>query len=438
MSEISGSFDARPSLSWVEAANDAQHGFPLASLPYCAFSPPNGVARLGVGIGDEVLDLRAAAEMGLIAEGNTALRDACRARDLNALMACGPSTWLALRSNLTALLQTDADDDVQGNVRPLLCPMDEVRFALPVAVGDYTDFYASRDHALNVGKLFRPERPLLPNYNWVPIGYHGRASSIVISGAGVQRPWGQQLPPGATQPVFEATKQLDYEVELAAYVGIANQLGSPVGVADAASHVFGYSLLNDWSARDIQSWEYQPLGPFLGKSFATSVSPWVVPAVALLPYSVPARQRMNDVPQPLTYLAETSDARNALGVQLEVWLRTADMVEAGESPALISSANARDLHWTFAQMIAHHTSNGCNLRMGDLLASGTVSGARSGSEGCLLERTKRGAEPLLLPNGQARTFLQDGDEVILRGYCEREGLPRISFGECRGSVLPAL
>ena len=437
MRETPGSFETNHVLSWIEAANDPQQGFPLASLPYCAFHGADGVPRLGVGIGDEVLNLRAAAELGHIAEGNTVLREVCRNRDLNALMACGPSAWSTLRSDIMSLLHADADKDVQQNLRPLLCPMDEVRFALPVTIGDYTDFYASRDHAMNVGKLFRPERPLLPNYDWVPIGYHGRASSIVISGTAVQRPRGQQLLPGSAQPVFEATKQLDYEVELAAYIGVGNDLGSAVAIGDAASHIFGYSLLNDWSARDIQSWEYQPLGPFLGKSFATSVSPWVVPADALEAYRLPARPRDNNMPKPLRYLAEAADARSALDVQTEVWLRSADMAEAGEAPVLVSSGNAETLHWSFAQMIAHHTSNGCNLRVGDLLASGTVSGSSHGSEGCLLERTKRGVDRLVLPNGEERAFLQDGDEVILRAFCEREGLSRISLGECRGKVLPA-
>ncbi len=424
--------------SWIDSANDPKQGFPLSSLPFCAFLAPDGIARIGIGIGDEVLNLRAAVEGGFLAQQDGALQRACASSTLNILMACGHAGWSALRRELTTLLSEHAERDLQQSLRALLCPADELHFTLPVDIRDYTDFYASRDHAMNVGKLFRPTQPLLPNYDWVPIGYHGRASSIIISGRDVRRPRGQQLRPRAAAPVLEPTQQLDYEAELAAYVGVENRLGFPVPITDAQDHIFGFSLLNDWSARDIQSWEYQPLGPFLGKSFATSVSPWVIPSASLEPYRVSARERAGGLPKPLAYLAEAEGSHTALDIQLEVWLQTEQMICEGDAPVRMSSANTKDLHWSFAQMLAHHTSNGCNLQIGDLLGSGTVSGSAPGSEGCLLERTKRGEEPLLLPKGETRAFLHDGDEVILRGYCEREGLPRVSFGECRGKVLPAL
>ena len=424
--------------SWIDSANDPAQGFPLTSLPFCAFLAADGTARIGVGIGDEVLNLRAAVEGGFLVPHDGTLQRACASSTLNILMACGRGSWSALRRELKTLLSEHVDADLQQSLRALLCPANELHFTLPVHVTDYTDFYASRDHAVNVGKLFRPNQPLLPSYDWVPIGYHGRASSIIISGRDVLRPHGQQLRSGDAAPVFEPTQQLDYEAELAAYVGVENRLGVPVPITNAEDHIFGYSLLNDWSARDIQSWEYQPLGPFLGKSFATSVSPWVIPSASLEPYRVSARERAQGVPKPLAYLAEAEGSHTALDIQLEVWLQTEQMICEGDAPVRMSSANAKDLHWSFAQMLSHHTSNGCNLQIGDLLGSGTVSGSAPRSEGCLLERTKRGAEPLSLPNGETRAFLQDGDEVILRGYCEREGLPRISFGDCRGKVLPAL
>ena len=423
--------------SWIEDANDPANGFPLSSLPYCAFNAEDGSTRLGVGLGGVALDLRGAAEAGLVGQSDPPLRDACTASQLNDLMILGPRMWSALRAQLATLFDRTASAEVRSALSGLLRPMSELRFELPVNVTDYTDFYASREHAINVGKLFRPNQPLLPNYDWVPIGYHGRASSIVISGTSVRRPHGQRSPQGASAPVFEPSKQLDYEVELAAYVATASELGEPVGINSAQQHIFGYSLLNDWSARDIQSWEYQPLGPFLGKNFATSISPWVIPSAALEPYQVSSRKRVGGEPAPLPYLTEDADARTALDISVEALLMTQRMREAGERSFLLSQANAKHLYWSFAQMIAHHTSNGCNLRAGNVFASGTISNATRGSEGCLLERGRRGADLLELPNGETRSFLEDGDEVILRGCCEGEDLPRISFGECRGIVLPA-
>jgi fumarylacetoacetase len=310
--------------------------------------------------------------------------------------------------------------------------MARARFRKPVTVANYTDFYASIHHATNIGKLFRPDQPLLPNYRWIPIGYHGRASSLLISGTGIRRPHGQFKLSGDDTPTFGPTTQLDYELEVAAIIGTGNPLGTPIPIAEAERHLFGLSLLNDWSARDIQAWEAQPLGPFLGKNFATSLSPWVIPMDALRPYRT---QLAPHDPAPLPYLAETS---YAIDLTLEVLLSTARMREASLPPISLSRSNLSDLHWSFAQMIAHHTSNGCNLVEGDILATGTVSGATPGSQGCLLEITQRGTLRIPLRNGEARTFLEDGDEVIFRGHCARAGLPTITFGECRGTILPAV
>jgi fumarylacetoacetase len=310
---------------------------------------------------------------------------------------------------------------------------------LPAAVGDYTDFYASLHHATNVGRMLRPDNPLLPNYKWVPIGYHGRASSLVASGTAVRRPSGQTEPgAGETAPRFGPSRNLDYELEVGAFLGPGNALGCPIPLAEAEAHLFGLCLVNDWSARDMQKWEYQPLGPFLAKSFATTVSPWVVTLEALAPYRVPATPRPEGDPEPLPHLADEDDrVRGGFDLRLEVLLLTRAMRERGEAPFLVSGSNLKDLYWTLAQMVAHHSSNGCNLRPGDLIASGTVSGPTPEQRGCLLERTWRGSEPLSLPGGEARRFLEDGDEVILRGRCEREGVARIGFGECRGIVAAA-
>jgi len=423
--------------SWVDSANDPAVGFPLQSLPYCAFAAPDGRGHLGLGIGAFILDLHELSAAGELASLSAEIQSACLAAQLNDLMRCGRTAWSALRDALIDLLRDDASATQRRALEPLLVPAENVRFAKPVAVGNYTDFYASIHHATNVGKLFRPDQPLLPNYKWVPIGYHGRASSLVISGTEIRRPCGQTTQPAESAPVFGPTSQLDYELEVAAYIGEGNALGEAIRVESAEPHIFGMSLLNDWSARDIQAWEYQPLGPFLGKSFASGVSPWVVPMEALLPFRLPPQPRASGDPEPLPYLTETSSALGAIDLKLEVFFTTARMRQASEAPVRLSAGNLRDLYWTFAQMIAHHSSNGCNLIEGDLLASGTVSGSDEGSRGCLLEITKRGASPLRLPNGEIRGFLEDGDEVILRGFCERDGFPRISFGECRGVIMPA-
>jgi fumarylacetoacetase len=402
--------------SWVDSANDPALGFPLQSLPYCSFVLPadgDGSAHLGVGIGTFILDLHVLCQTGLLASLSSEIRVACAASQLNQLMRCGPEAVSALRQTLVSLLSTGVSLAQQEAIAPMLVPAENVRFLKPVTIQNYTDFYAS-------------------------IGYHGRASSLVISGTAIHRPHGQIKPSTHDSPIFVTTSQLDYELEVAAYIGIRNQLGAPVPIADAESHIFGLSLLNDWSARDIQSWEYQPLGPFLGKSFATSISPWVVPMEALQPFRISQCSRPTGDPQPLAYLADLSDAQTgSIDMTLEVFLSTALMRADSLSPVRLSTGNLHDLYWTFAQMIAHHTSNGCNLVEGDLLASGTVSGLREGSEGSMLEITRRGASPLRFPNGEARTFLEAGDEVVFKGFCEKIGFPRISLGECRGTILPS-
>jgi fumarylacetoacetase len=428
--------------SFVESANAEGCDFPIQNLPYGAFTNgQNAGARLCVAIGDQVLDLAAAAELKLLDDAEVCLdgvcAEVCRESSLNALMGLGPRRWHALRKLLFELLA--ADSPHRAEAESCLLPQQDVTMVLPVAIGNYTDFYASVHHAANVGALFRPEHPLLPNYKWVPIAYHGRASSIVLSGSGVRRPWGQfkrqnSEPDGA--PQYAPSRRLDYELEVGALVGVGNEIGEAIPIAQAAEHIFGFCLVNDWSARDIQAWEYQPLGPFLAKNFATSLSPWVVTAEALIPFRVAACTRPAGDPQPLLYLTEPNDQqRGAFDITVEAYLQSAAMREARCPPYRISQGNLRDLYWTFAQMLTHHTSNGCDLRPGDLLASGTVSGASPSAGGCLLERTRGGAEPILLPNGEQRTFLEDGDEVLLRAFCERPGAARIGFGECTGTVI---
>jgi fumarylacetoacetase len=305
-------------------------------------------------------------------------------------------------------------------------------------IGNYTDFYASVYHATNIGKMFRPDQPLMPNYKWIPIGYHGRASSIVQSGTPIRRPSGQTMLDGASAPNFGPSRVLDYELEVGFFVGKGNEQGQPVSITEAEDHIFGLCLVNDWSARDIQRWEYQPLGPFLSKSFATTISPWIVTTEALAPFRVPAFEREADDPQPLLYLDSPQNReRGGFDIKLEVLIQTEQMRQQNLAPFRLSASNTKDLYWTFAQMLTHHSSNGCNLRSGDLLASGTVSGATKDSQGSLIELTERGSLPITLPTGEVRRFLEDGDEVILRGYCEREGFRRIGFGECRGKILPA-
>jgi fumarylacetoacetase len=348
-------------------------------------------------------------------------------------MELPPSELSDLRARLTTLLH---DAEYRHSVTPHLSPIAGAQMFLPVTIGDYTDFYASIYHATNVGKLFRPDNPLLPNYKYVPIGYHGRASSVVLSGTPVRRPNGQRKDPGAESPVFGPSQALDYELEAGFFVGRGSSAGKPVPIGEAQSHIFGMCLVNDWSARDIQAWESQPLGPFLSKSFATTISPWVVTMEALAPFRVPAFTRPSGDPQPLPYLdSPWESAHGGIDLTLEVWLSSARMRAAGLSPVRICRSNLSHLYWTLGQLLTHHASNGCNLRTGDLLASGTVSGPDDGQQGCLLETTRRGAAPIELPGSGTRKFLEDGDEVVIRGYCDKDGFARIGFGECRSLVL---
>ncbi len=424
--------------SWLESANADQTDFPLQNLPYGVFCTKAGLgSRIGVAIGTHILDLAAATVAGLIPDN---AGNACQQPTLNALMALGPRVWTALRARLSDLLGADTcpAGAVRTQVASCLLPAMDATMLLPATIGDYTDFYASIFHATNVGSMFRPDQPLLPNYKWVPLGYHGRGSSIAISGTPVRRPCGQLKPAEAPVPVFAACENLDYELELGAFVGPGNRPGERIPLAGASGHLFGLVLLNDWSARDIQTWEYQPLGPFLAKNFATTISPWVVTMESLAPFRIPASARSAGDPAPLPYLADAVDQANGgLDLVLEVFLLTTRMRQAGLAPHRLSSGDFRKMYWTFAQLLAHHSSNGCNLRPGDLLGSGTVSGETKDARGCLLELTWRGTAPLKLPSGEERKFLSDGDEVIFRGYCERAGARRIGLGECRGLVLPA-
>jgi fumarylacetoacetase len=426
--------------SWVESAQGATD-FPIQNLPFGVFRRQGAEAqpRVGVAIGDQILDLGAAGTAGGFSGRAARAAEACAAPSLNGLMALGREHWAALRAQISSLLASDSPayraDRRLG--QRLLVPMGEAELAVPVQIGDYSDFYASVYHATNVGSMFRPDNPLLPNYKWIPIGYHGRASSIVVSGTPVRRPQGQIKDLEAEAPVFGLTRALDYEMELGCYVGPGNPLGDTVPIAQANDHLFGVCLVNDWSARDIQSWEYQPLGPFLAKSFATSVSPWVVTMEALEPFRVLSFQRPSGDPAPLPYLDSPENrSRGGLDITVEVYLTSSRMREAGLQPLRLSRGTAAQLYWTLAQMLAHHASNGCNLRPGDLFATGTISGPAKASRGCLLELTWRGSEPIGLPTGETRRFLEDGDEVILRAFCERPGTARIGFGECRGLVIP--
>jgi fumarylacetoacetase len=430
--------------SWVDSANTAGTDFPIQNLPFGVFRrrEAGAEARVGAAIGDRILDLTGARSEGSLdgdraAAGLRLAADACASNSLNALMALGTAPRKALRERLHAMLRHDAPaSDRQTATRHLIAQAD-VDMLLPAAVGDYTDFYASIFHATNVGRLFRPDNPLLPNYKFIPIGYHGRASSLVATGTPVRRPSGQTRE-GDAEPKFGPTRALDYELELGFFVSAGNRLGEIIPVGEAEENIFGICLVNDWSARDLQAWEYQPLGPFLAKSFATSLSPWVVTMEALAPFRAPAFQRAEGDPAPLQYLFDQDDReKGGLDLWLEVSLLSARMREAGIAPAVLGRSNFRDMYWTMAQMLTHHASNGCNLRAGDLLASGTVSGADKTARGCLLELTARGQNPVTLPTGEQRKFLEDGDEIILQGFCERDGFRRIGLGSCRGTILPA-
>jgi fumarylacetoacetase len=423
--------------SWVESASSPDSDFPIQNLPFGVFrrAGTSESFRTGVAIGDQIVDLRALHELRLVSGSAGEVMSACTEPTLNTLMALGADAWSALRSVLSGLLREGAKEAIA--LRGALTPQQRAEFALPAKIGGYSDFYSSIHHATTVGALFRPDNPLLPNYKWIPIAYHGRASSIRVSGQELRRPRGQIKLAGSESPELLPTQRLDYELEVGIFIGSGNALGTPVAVEAAEQHVFGLCLLNDWSARDVQAWEYQPLGPFLAKNFATTLSPWIVTLEALAPYRTPWTRPASD-PQPLPYL-DYPQLREcgAIDLQLEAYLDTAQMRAAGASAHRLSHSSFRHSYWTVAQMVAHHTVNGCNLEPGDLLGSGTQSGPTADQAGSLLELTAGGKQPIVLPSDETRTFLLDGDRLTLRGWCERVGHPRVGFGEVAGTVLPA-
>jgi fumarylacetoacetase len=427
-----------PSLhSWVESANRPGADFPIQNLPFGVFrrAGSDESFRGGVAIGEAVLDLAVVRALGVLPAEAAAALEAASQPTLNAFMAQGVRATGILRAALSAALR--AGSPLESKLRAALLPQAEVEYSLPASIGDYTDFYSSIHHATAVGRLLRPDNPLLPNYKWLPVAYHGRSSSVAVSGQAFRRPVGQMLPPGARAPLFGPSRRLDYELELGLFIGQGNPLGERIGIEEAEEHVFGLCLLNDWSARDLQAWEYQPLGPFLGKNFATTLSPWIVTLEALAPFRSPWTRPPQD-PQPLPYLESlTQRERGAVDLHLEVYVETELMRTRALEPHRLSHSNFRDAYWTMAQMVAHHTVNGCNLRPGDLLGSGTQSGPTPEQAGSLLELTLGGQRELQLPSGETRGFLLDGDRVILRAWCERPGCTRIGLGEVAGTVLPA-
>jgi len=427
-----------PSLtSWVGSANQAGTDFPIQNLPFAVFKIANQEQdfRGGVAIGDQVLDLAALYQLNVFSGQVQEALAACTKDQLNDFMAMGKTVWSALRLALSKALREGSE--LQEQVSQCLVAQSDVEYALPCRIGDYTDFYTSIHHATSVGKKFRPDNPLLPNYKWVPIGYHGRSSSIEISGSNFRRPQGQTKAPTAAEPSFGPCKRLDYELEVGIFVGAGNELGEPIAIDNAENHVFGLCIFNDWSARDIQGWEYQPLGPFLSKNFASTISPWIVTTEALAPFRT-EWTRDEDDPQPMPYLeSENNRASGSFDIQLQVLLETEKMRTNSDAPTELSQSNFSDSYWTVAQMVAHHTVNGCNLQAGDMFGSGTQSGPNADEAGSLLELSNAGSEPIALPNGESRTFLEDGDNVIMQGWCEKEGAARIGFGFVEAMVLPA-
>ena len=425
--------------SWVASAN-GHADFPIQNLPFGIFMPSGSTPRGGVAIGDEIFDFRAAHEMDLFHGPATEAAQAACAPTLNALFALSTAARAALRRQLSALLDAGGRDRarIEGVRAQLLHRAADCRLELPAAIGDYTDFFAGIHHATNAGKLFRPENPLLPNYKYVPVGYHGRASSIVASDSDVRRPNGQRKPASETVPSFGPSRSLDYELELGVWIGPGNALGQPIPIAQAPDHIAGFCLLNDWSARDIQAWEYQPLGPFLGKSFCTTISPWVITPEALAPFRSAQPQRPAGDPAPLPYLFDASDqGGGGLAIELEVALLTPGLQAKKLPPHRLALSSSGHLYWTVAQLLAQHTCGGCNLRPGDLLGTGTISGPDESALGSLLELTAGGRRPVTLPSGETRRFLDDGDTVIMRARCRRDGFVAIGFGECRGTIVAA-
>ena len=425
--------------SWVASANGHPE-FPIQNLPLGVFSPAGVQPRGGIAIGDAILDLSAALEAGLFADVARDAAEAAAGGTLNPLLGLGAGARRALRQRVSDLL--DANGAERGKLDKLagrlLHRAADCALHVPAAIGDYTDFFAGIHHASTAGRINRPDNPLMPNYKYLPVAYHSRASSVRASGQAVRRPNGQRKLPEEAAPGFGPCRNLDYELELGAWIGPGNPLGRPIPIGAAGEHVAGFCLLNDWSARDIQLWEMPPLGPFLAKSFQTSISPWIVTAEALAPFRMPQPPRPAGDPAPLPHLLDAADQANgALDMQFEVLLLTPAMRSAGVAAHRLSAVGGDVLYWTVAQMVAHHTSNGCNLRPGDLFGSGTLSGPERGTEGCLLEMTRGGREPVALPNGETRRYLEDGDEVIFRAHCRRPGHVAIGFGECRGRVEPA-
>ena len=423
--------------SWVESANAADTDFPVQNLPFGRFKRlgVDEPVRVGVAIGDQVLDLRLATELCPWSDAVSRLLEPLAAGNLAAFMAMGRPAWRLLREALSTALA--ADSKLAPFLESCLVPQATVQMLMPCEIGDYTDFYTSIHHATAVGKMFRPDNPLLPNYEWVPIGYHGRSSSIGVSGTSVRRPMGQVKTVDAAAPTVQPSRRLDFELELGALVGTGNALGERIVMDKAEDHIFGLVLFNDWSARDIQPWEYQPLGPFLSKNFASTVSPWVVTMEALAPFRQPFTRDAGH-PQPLPYLDSAHNREaGALNIELGVWLQTAPMLKADQHPQRLMHSNYGTAYWTLAQLVAHHTLSGCNLRTGDLFGTGTLSGPGPGQGGSMLELSAGGKQPITLKGGEQRSFLEDGDTVILRGACVAAGARRIGFGECRGTVLPA-
>jgi fumarylacetoacetase len=438
--ELNHTHDAN-ARSWLESANAPGTDFPIQNLPFGVFrrKAPGEAFRAGVAIGNQVIDLAAIARDHAVAGPAAQAVNACGSDALNEFLAMGPSAWRALRHALFDLLKAGASGPGVNALRASLVPQAEVEMRVPTRIGDYTDFYTSIHHARNVGRVIRPDDPLTPNFQWLPIAYHGRASSVVISGTPFKRPMGQAMPPGASAPVYGPCRRLDYELEMGFYIGPGNAMGAPIPIAEAEDHIFGMCLLNDWSARDHQFWEMNPLGPFLGKNFCTSVSPWIVTMEALAPYRKPFSHPA-DEPQPLPYLSSPANtAHGALDVHLEVRLESHEHRARGIEPDRLSATSFRHQYWTIAQMVAQHSVGGCNLQPGDLLGTGTISGPTPGEAGAIVELSAGGTRDVPLPGIAAqRRFLEDGDTVILRGWCEKPGAARIGFGENRGEVLPAV
>ena len=439
MNELNHTHDAS-ARSWLDAANAGGSDFPVQNLPLAVFRRAGSGEpfRGGVAIGDQVLDLMAvAAERHLDGLALQATQ-AAALPELNDFFALGAPAWRALRHAVFAALKSDAQPATASALRGCLVPQSAVEFKVPARIGDYTDFYTSIDHALNVTRIMNPGGDVTPNFRWLPIAYHGRASTIGVSGQRFHRPMGQAMAPGARAPTYQACARLDYELELGVWIGRGNSAGKQIPLDRAEEHVFGMCLLNDWSARDIQFWEMAPLGPFLAKNFATTISPWIVTMEALAPYRQPWLRSAGE-PQPLAYLeSEANRASGAIDIRVEAWLESAEARAEGAAASRLSSTSFRHQYWNIAQMVAHHTVGGCSLNPGDLLGTGTISGPGRGEAGAIIELTRAGQEPVTLANGEQRGFVEDGDAVLLRAWCERPGAARIGFGESRGTVLPAI